>query len=364
MRHGNDESVSRREMGHVVFLCLFLLTAICLSLLPGCGDPAEQTETETFTPVQHIAERGPVKLTVRADRDSLTVGEKLSFSIDIAAEADVDIEMPLLEETHGEFEIVTADTPPDIPEEGLRRWHHTYTLSTYENGELELPGVTIGFTDRRDPEHVITGELISDPLTVTVLSLLQGDPDPNALHDIKDAVLVPISRIDSWLWWTGLLIFLAFAIGGLWRLRRRRDVDQSEPYVPPHIRALLQLDQLQSDGLVEKNEIHTYYFRLSDIIRQYIEGRFSLMAPEQTTEEFLRELQRDTTLNVGLKELLANFLRASDMVKFALHRPSSGDCEEAFNSAGAFVRETARAPDENPDEIPNKSPVSGGEVAA
>ncbi len=88
------------------------------------------------------------------------------------------------------------------------------------------------------------------------------------------------------------------------------------------------------------------------------------MAPEQTTEEFLRELQRDTALNVGHKELLANFLRASDMVKFALHRPSPGDCEEAFNSAGAFVRETTPPPDENLDEIPNKSPVSGGVAAA
>ncbi len=333
-------------MRHGVFRCVFLLTAISMSLLPGCGDPDEQAETEIFTPVEYSAERGPFKLTVRADRDTLTVGEKLSFTIDIVAEAKVDIEMPLLEETHGEFEIIDVDTPPDIPEEGLRRWHHTYTLSTYENGALELPPVTVGFSDRRDPEHVITGELISESLTVTVHTLLQGEPDPNALHDIKDAVLVPVSRIDSWMWWTGMLIFLAFAIGGLWLMRRHRDAEESEPYVPPHIRALLQLDQLQSDGLIEKNEIHAYYFRLSDIIRQYIESRFGLMAPEQTTEEFLRELQRDTALNVGHKELLATFLRASDMVKFALHRPSPGDCEEAFDSAGAFVRETTPTPEE------------------
>ena len=65
--------------------------------------------------------------------------------------------------------------------------------------------MTVGFSDRRDPEHVIIGELISDPLTVTVHTLLQGEPDPNALHDIKDAVLVPVSRIDSWMWWTHLI---------------------------------------------------------------------------------------------------------------------------------------------------------------
>ena len=143
-------------------------------------------------------------------------------------------------------------------------------------------------------------------------------------------------------------------------MRRNRDAEQSEPYVPPHIRALLQLDLLQSDGLIDKNEIHAYYIRLSDIVRQYIESRFGLMAPEQTTEEFLRELQRDTALNVGHKELLASFLRASDMVKFALHRPSPGDCEEAFNSAGAFVRETTPTH----DEMPGTDPGGAAEAAA
>ena len=356
MRLGEGKPSFSRVLKRAVLPVLLLLQL----LLAGCGDRTEPTDALILTPLEFTAQRGPVSLTIRTDRDSLTVGEPITLSIDIVAEPKVDIEMPLLEETYGVFEIISADVPPDIPEEGLRRWHHTYTLSTYENGELELPGVTIGFTDRRDPEHVITGELISDPLTVTVLSLLQGDPDPNALHDIKDAVLVPVSRIGNWVWGAGLLILLAFAIGGLWLLRRRRDAEQTEPYVPPHIRALLQLDQLKSDGLVEKNEIHTYYFRLSDIVRQYIEGRFGLMAPEQTTEEFLRELQRDTTLTVGHKELLANFLRASDMVKFALHRPSAGDCEEAFNSAGAFVEETTPPPDEKPDE----SQETGSEVAA
>jgi hypothetical protein len=38
--------------------------------------------------------------------------------------------------------------------------------------------------------------------------------------------------------------------------------------------------------------------------------------------------------------LLASFLRAADMVKFARHEPAIEDGEHAFDAAGSFVDET------------------------
>ena len=90
--------------------------------------------------------------------------------------------------------------------------------------------------------------------------------------------------------------------------------------------------------------MHAFYTRLSDIVRQYIERRFMIMAPERTTKEFLREAARRGELTIGHKELLAGFLRAADMVKFALHLPAAIDCDDAFRSAGAFVDETIPTP--------------------
>ena len=40
-----------------------------------------------------------------------------------------------------------------------------------------------------------------------------------------------------------------------------------------------------------ENELDQFYQELSMILRRYIEGRFGLSAPEQTTEEFLVSIE-------------------------------------------------------------------------
>jgi hypothetical protein len=95
---------------------------------------------------------------------------------------------------------------------------------------------------------------------------------------------------------------------------------------------------------VTRGLIQPFYFRLSDIVRQYIERRFSIMAAEQTTEEFLREARRNPSLNQDQQRSLGEFLRGADMVKFAKYQPDAADCEAALGSARQFVRETAPQP--------------------
>ena len=46
-------------------------------------------------------------------------------------------------------------------------------------------------------------------------------------------------------------------------------------------------------------------------------------------------------LGADQRQLLADFLRAADMVKFALHRPPRPESEAALNTARTFVEQTA-----------------------
>jgi hypothetical protein len=45
----------------------------------------------------------------------------------------------------------------------------------------------------------------------------------------------------------------------------------------------------------------------------------------------------------GHKTLLTSFLRAADMVKFALHEPSASESDAALTAARGFVEETTPA---------------------
>ena len=324
----------------------FLLLGLCACA--GSDAPADRAGPGGGEAVETTAERGPVRFTVRAAPRALSVGEKLTLTLEVEAADGVEIRMPRPDSSLGPFEIRQAYTPPDVPEGDMRRRTHHYILDTFASGELEIPPLQVGYTDRRaqapQNEQPIEGELTSEPLLVTVSSVLAGDEQDTDYRDIKEAVDVPIAR-DWPAYWplaaAGVVIICGAVLLVVWLARRRR-VHAAQPrIIPAHVWALTQLDLLAREELIEQGRFHAFYFRLSDIVRQYIERRFGIMAPERTTEEFLREARRDPSLSDEHKELLRGFLRAADMVKFALHEPSIDESRTAFGAAGGFIRQTA-----------------------
>jgi len=327
-----------------------LLLALGLCACSGSEAPADRARPGGGEAVETTAERGPVRFTVRAAPRALSVGEKLTLTLEVEAADGVDIRMPRPASPLGPFEVRQTHTPPDVPEDGVRRWTHRYILDTFASGELEIPSLQVGYTDRRSQapqaEQPIEGELSSDPLFVTVSSVLTGDEQDADYRDIKEAVDVPIAR-DWPAYWplaaAGVVIVSVAALLVVWLARRRKVRTAPQRIIPAHVWALSQLDLLAREELIEQGQFHAFYFRLSDIVRQYIERRFGIMAPERTTEEFLREARRDSSLSDEHKELLGGFLRAADMVKFALHEPSIDESRTAFDAARGFVEQTTPA---------------------
>jgi hypothetical protein len=139
---------------------------------------------------------------------------------------------------------------------------------------------------------------------------------------------------------------IALSVGALlvvltvfWLRRARRAA--AERVVPAHEWALEELRRLWAEGLVEQGDVHAFYFRLTWIVRRYIELRFGIMAAEQTTREFFEEARTHPSLGGTYRELLSEFLTAGDLVKFALHMPEASEIEGAFEAAREFVAQTA-----------------------
>ena len=84
-------------------------------------------------------------------------------------------------------------------------------------------------------------------------------------------------------------------------------------------------------------------WKISGIIRHYLENRFALKAPEMTTEEFLFYVRDYGSLISEHKALLKEFLVACDMVKFAKHTPTVDAMMAIFDSAKKLVDETKAA---------------------
>ena len=131
-----------------------------------------------------------------------------------------------------------------------------------------------------------------------------------------------------------LVVALAAAV----ILLRRRKVFVPPP-TPPHEIAYEALRRLVALQLIEKEEIELFFVHLSKILRDYVENRFEVMAPERTTEEFLVEAASHPALG-GHQARLGRFLTLCDQVKFARFQPDDATIQEAFDVVKQFLAET------------------------
>ena len=90
-------------------------------------------------------------------------------------------------------------------------------------------------------------------------------------------------------------------------------------------------------GLIEKGAFREYYFRLSVVVRRYLEDRTGVDAMERTTTEVARDLGA-TNLDASHVAEVEGFLSGADLVKFAKHRPSAKASAEAADQIRSLMR--------------------------
>jgi hypothetical protein len=157
----------------------------------------------------------------------------------------------------------------------------------------------------------------------------------NDIRPIKPPVALPNPWV--WVFWTAAILVACALVATaimLWlRKQQRRSV---VPPVPPHIRARQKLDA----ALLLIHDPRAFCIAVSDAVRVYLEERFQLRAPERTTEEFLRDLQKTAALTAEQKASLTAFLEQCDLVKFARFEPPESMLRELHESALRLVHET------------------------
>ncbi len=186
--------------------------------------------------------------------------------------------------------------------------------------------------------------------SIEVVSALPGSDE--AFRDIKDTVRWP-GATPRWLWGL-ILIAIAAALAGFAArqfLSKPRTFLHFPPPEPPHETALRRLRALKARGWIEAMNVEPFYVELSAIVRQYIENRFNLRAPEMTTEEFIREAAGSRRLNDEQQKLTAGFLEQADLVKFARYQPERADMESAFQAAETLVLQTTPHPVQEDESI-------------
>lgn len=149
-------------------------------------------------------------------------------------------------------------------------------------------------------------------------------PTLEQMTDILD--IKPIIQVSLlWFWVICLLLLLALAYG-LYRFIKGRPAAKEkpapEPLLSPREVALRDLEELDHSGILEQGQYRKYYFRLSEILRLFLQQETALPAVDATTEEILPHLNQSTEFKSEEKIKVAQFLTDMDLVKFARVLPT------------------------------------------
>ena len=240
------------------------------------------------------------------------------------------------------FEVLGVDraAPGPAAEGAGLRSAATLVVTSFELGELEVPGIELAVTAPDGTART----LVTDPFRIGVESV--GLDESGDLRDIKG----PLSLARSWwgaLPWVVLALALAGAVG-YYLHRRRRAAAESRPAVPRapprpfHELALEALRALEKSSLLERGQVKEYHVRISEIVRRYVEGQFQVPALELTTGEVADGMRR-AALGAPITEAFRGFLDRCDLVKFAKLRPGADDSRALMERARGLVRMTSGA---------------------
>jgi hypothetical protein len=104
----------------------------------------------------------------------------------------------------------------------------------------------------------------------------------------------------------------------------------------------LALEKLEkARALLNDQNPEPYAVLVSETIRNYLGQRFHTPSTRRTTEEFLRQMQADTSTPLAEhRDLLRGFLESCDLVKFAHYQPGLEELEQVQQRAVSFVTAT------------------------
>ncbi len=177
-----------------------------------------------------------------------------------------------------------------------------------------------GFSALMVPTSLLADESAQQPLQLLTPQQPQGNAVqpavPTNLHDIYGPV--PLPDPVPYLQYGLLLLAAVLLLLALywWFVKREKP---GPPPIPPAITARDQL--LRAREMMNSEQALSYMERVSDILRRYLEVRFSLRTTRQTTRELFVSLtgsvQPEHLALTGLNTELKSCLELCDLAKFA-----------------------------------------------
>jgi hypothetical protein len=314
----------------------------------------------------HLSVNAQTEATVSLDTNTILVGDQINLHLTFTAPKGTEIQWPKLNDTIiAEIEILEKSKIDSSfsSDKSKITLHQILKITSFDSGYYAIPPFRFNYKKHDD-------QLVQYTETQAVLLSVHTIPVDTAkeIRDIKKPIAAPFTFREALPWIIGLLLLAGSIYFIMYYLKKRK---KAEPVFrapvkikfPPHQIALDALEILRNKKLWQNGQIKDYHTELTDIIRDYVYGKFSIHAPELTSDEILTALNYTATNEQARKKLNQTF-EVADLVKFAKMQPMPMEHDASLNNAIDFVKETmflsGPVPEtETIEEITNKAEDPG-----
>ena len=310
----------------------FLLIGVALCMVSSVPSRA----------AEYVQKQGGATVRFEAEKDetgrvAIRLSDELHLTVSVEGGSALEVQPVQAITTSSDWQGKPA-SPPERKAlaAGHLIWQQKFRLSPLKPGDLSVVLVPLRF--RATPDSDRWEEIAWKPIPVHVSTEVYR-AEVSELRDITPPEELPpaLSQVVLLAWVALGFVALLLVLNG-WLLYRRR---RQESAVPPSQWAFGELQRIHLPADSTERELEEFYTQLSDVLRRYLELRYHLPAPEQTTAEFLEAMRRAPQLQPEQQAVVRNFLEQCDLVKFARAHPSGEECREAAETARALVQQTA-----------------------
>ena len=338
------------------FLAGLFTAVLCASLMTGCGgNKSSESEIPTELPA----------LRAQLGTNHVALGAVVPGTIDVYHGLDQTIVFPTdLFSGDPDLELRSRKETVEQLSDTMKRSQLAFTVSSWRLGDLSVSTGRVtcvstngseAFLPVKDLTLKVRSRLSNQEAAILPPSDETNTADQASLEMIqthlkqslqgaRKAPALPPKPIP----WGLILSGIFFVLSAGYLLKTLLNIKPILEFAPepPHAIAIQRLRALQQKGYHSSGQCEPFYVDCSNILREYLEGRFAIRAPESTTEEFLQEAATHHALSSKHKSRMANFLQLSDLVKFAKHQPEASDMTRGFNLVLQIVEETAVDPNQ------------------
>jgi hypothetical protein len=201
----------------------------------------------------------------------------------------------------------------------------------FDTGEFTFPALEFAVKTTDGMTFLKTNEF-----QLTIESIIADSTQ--IIADIADPLSV---NLGFWDYVLPLLIITLIVLGIIFLVKylNKRKTGISEPIIiddrPPYQIVLELLDKLKREKLLDKGDFLHFHFRISFLLRLFIELQFKVNAVEMTTNEIRSNFNLD---DFKEKSQILDFLTFADKIKFAKFIPKTSESESALNWLESYLK--------------------------